>query len=115
MFRILFWTLVAAGLGGFFWFAANSKHMTADQNQLVWTLIVDLVIIAFTAYGIGMLVYGFKTRSVIMAGGHPAKARAFSRETQPIRYWLVMAFYVCWIFGCLSAFYALNRELVQML
>lgn len=113
MFRILFWTLVAAGLGGFFWFAANSEHMTVDRNLLVWTLAVDLVMIVFTCYGIGMLVYAARKGSVILAGKYGGKA--FSRDTQPIRFWLVIAFYVCWISLCLYALCARNRELVQTL
>ena len=113
MMRVIFWICVAAGLAAFFWFAANSKHMTADQNLMVWTLIVDLVMITLTGYGIGMLVYGARKGSVILAGKYGAKA--FSRDSQPIRYWLIMAFYVCWILGCLYALYARNRELVQML
>jgi len=113
MFRVIFWICVAAGLAGFLWFNANSKHMTADQNLAVYTLVVDLVMIAFTGYGIGMLVYGVRKGSVILAGKYGAKA--FSRDTQPIRYWLIMAFYVCWISVCLYALYAHTRELVEML
>jgi hypothetical protein len=113
MMRTVFWICVAAGLAAFFIFVVNSKHMTAGQNLLVWTLVVDLIMIAFTGYGIGMLVYGTRKGSVILGGKYGAKA--FSRETQPIRYWLVMTFYVCWVFLCLYALYARNRELVQLL
>jgi len=113
MMRVIFWICVAAGLAVFLWFDANSAHMTANHKLLVYTLVVDLVMVAFTGYGIGMLVYGVRKGSVILAGKYGA--RAFSRDLQPIRYWLIMAFYVFWVTGCLYALYARNRDLVQML
>ena len=94
MMRAIFWICVAVGLAAFFWFAANSKHMTAGQNLLVWTLIFDLVMIAFTAYGVGMLIYGLKKRCGHNGLRSYRKARAFSRDEQPIGYWLCIAIYI---------------------
>jgi hypothetical protein len=99
MFRVIFWFLVATGMAGFFWFNANSKRMTAGQNLLFWNLIVEIVFVFLTSYGVFMFVHGARTGSVILAGKY--NARAFSRESQPFAYWFVMALYVCWISLCL--------------
>ena len=111
MLRKLFWILLAAGVGAVIWFSANSRHMTASQNLLFWTLVVDVVLVALTGFPLGMLTYGIRKGSVILASRRGG--REFSRATEPVRYWLTMTYYLCWALLGLYAFYARNRELWQ--
>ncbi len=112
MLRKLFWILLAIGVGAVLWFSANSRHLTARQNLLIWTLAIDVVLVAFAGYGVGMLIHGARKGSVILASRRGE--RVFSRATEPVRYWLTMAGYLGWVLLCLYVFWLRNRELWQV-
>ena len=112
MLRKLFWILVAMAVVAVLWCSANSQRFTASQNLLIWTLAIDVVLVAFVAYGVGMMIYGFLKGSVILAAKRGQ--RTFSRTTEPVGYWLTMTYYLGWVLFCLCAFWLRNRELWQM-
>jgi len=113
MFRVIFWSLIAVGLAAFFWFFFNSGHMTLNQNLIVFGLILDGVLVSFIVYGFWNLINGLRKRTVILAGRYGAGA--LDRDTQPIRYWIGIGFYVGWIVFFSYALYSHSRGVLKLL
>jgi hypothetical protein len=66
---------------------------TSEQQLLLFGSLVCVVLVFFAAFGLGMLVYGFKTRSIVAAGKYGGKE--YFRDDQPFGYWAVMLMYFC--------------------
>lgn len=69
------------------------SHPTSEQQLLLFGTLVCGVLVFFVAFGLGMLAYGFKTRSIVAAGKWGGKE--FFRDDQPFGYWAVMLMYFC--------------------
>jgi hypothetical protein len=97
MFRIVFWILVILGLAAFFGIAATHRHMTPDQITLFFGSVV-LICFAALSSGIFYLFYrGWRTGVVIPIGKYGNRTgRTFSRNLQPVKYWIYMILYFLW-------------------
>jgi uncharacterized membrane protein YjgN (DUF898 family) len=99
--RILFWFLVAVGLGAFFFAAAHQGSMTNDENTVLWGSLCSglMVILAFGS--IFAWFYFWKKRFAIMVGRYGGR-KAHSRDSEPFAYWSIMFFYLL-AFLCFSS------------
>jgi hypothetical protein len=79
--------------------------------MLILTLIIDLILMSFSGFGIYMLVRGAKEGSVMIGGKYGVGS--YTKAAQPIRYWLGMAYYISWILFCFYGLYARNLELIK--
>ena len=87
--RVLFWSLIIAGLAAFFGLMAS--HPTVDDQILLFGSVGCMVVVIFASAAFGMLVYGFKKRSIVAAGKYGGME--FQRDSQPFGYWAVMLMY----------------------
>jgi len=67
--------------------------MTEDENSLVWAAVIALVSLAFSG-GLTFALFWFLKNRVVMIAGRYGGGIQFFRDSQPVRYWLLMAFYL---------------------
>jgi hypothetical protein len=101
MMRIFFWILVAFGLAAFFFAAAHQRSMTNEENTLLWGSIGCGVMAVFAFGSAAMLIYCWKKGVAIMVGYY-GRSRWHARDSQPLRYWCIMLFYLLALLICSS-------------
>jgi hypothetical protein len=89
----MFWTFLAAIVGSVIWAAFASDKMTADENSLIWAAVFCLVFMAFSG-GLTFAWIWFLKKRVAMIAGRYGGGIQFFRDSQPVRYWMLMAFYL---------------------
>jgi FtsH-binding integral membrane protein len=93
MIRVLFWILVAVGLGAFFFGASHQKTMTPEEARRFWGSVVTLVGLSVAFLCTFYLLWSLKSRVIVGPGAVWARGRVFGRDSQPGWYWSVFAIY----------------------
>ena len=90
--RVLFWVLVAVGLGAFFFGAAHQRNMTPEESRLFWGSVVTLIGVSVAFLCGYYLIFSLKKRVIVGPGRF--RGRVVERDLEPIRYWCTFTFYM---------------------
>jgi hypothetical protein len=113
MIRILFWILVAVGLGTFFFVSSRQKTMTADENALFFGSIITGIFFVVACLLIFYSCWALKRRVIIAFGR--IRGKVFLRDSQPFGYWSTVLFYFVLAISFLTGAYIRGRDLLPLL
>ena len=115
MVRVLFWIVVAIGLGAFFFVGSRQKSMTDEENALFWGS-VTVGIFFVIAFGTAFYLFLAYKKGVIARPSRFGPAIFFSRDSEPLKYWEWFFYWVIFMaLFFISACFIGVHELLPML